>query len=737
MRAIRLRPSRRFVGVLVLVGLAGAIGSCKKPDGGDAASDKALNVILITLDTTRADCLGCYGHPTIKTPNIDRLAREGVRFAQCSTCVPETLPAHTSILTGLYPFAHGSRINGDAVPDAGLVTLAELLQQRGYRTHAQVAAYVLNATWGLKQGFDSYGDITPKAGDDEDRLAGLQEFSSLPANDVADRTLEWLRGQGGQRFFLWVHFFDPHQPLTPPGRLRAQYADPYLAEIAFVDEQIGRLLAELHTRKLDERTLIVLTADHGEARGDHGEKTHGYFAYDSTLHVPLIVWGPRVVSAGRTVAAQVRTVDITPTILALLECPVPVGLHGVSLVPLLSGAADDVQLAAYGESLSAHRAFNYARLYALRNREWKYIHAPRPELYHVRDDPGEARNVALNQPERVAQMRGELEMLLAQAPAVRPAVGQLNPADAARLAALGYAGGGETDTRSEVEAFQDFSGPDLKDRLQDFLAFGEGQTDIAAGNYAAAEQRLRPLAEARPENPGYRLVLAGLLCERGAQADAVKLYEEALALQPERALTYYYLGTTLGELQRYGEAEKYLREAVRRIPDYAGARRFLGLALAQQGKLDAALIEYRTALQLSPRDAKTRGSLVSLLTALGRHAEAADSLREGMRQDPGNAALANNLAWQLATSPDANVRDGPAAAQLAEQVCRAAGPQVTADQLDTLAAAYACAGRFEDAVRTAQQAIDLAEKAANAVLVQQVQARLKLYQAGRAFVDGS
>lgn len=335
-----------------------------------------FNVLLITLDTTRMDSLGCYGHPVIQTPHIDALAREGARFTQCSSSAPITLPSHASIMTSTYPFVHRARNNGRYLIDKSNLTLAELLKTNGYTTGAEVAAYVLNAMWGLDQGFDSYRGVEKGSQQSATSMENLEGWQSQKADVVCNLAMEWLQQNGLHRFFLWVHFFDPHLPLIPPKKFEAQYDDPYLAEIAFVDEQIGRLMGELRRMKLDKHTLVALTADHGEGRGQHREDTHAYYIYDSTMSVPLVFWCPAVIPAGRRIDCQVRTVDIAPTVLALLGMAEQPGFQGRSLLPLLAGETTDLGLGAYGESVLAHETHGYGQLWFYRADGWKYIHAP-------------------------------------------------------------------------------------------------------------------------------------------------------------------------------------------------------------------------------------------------------------------------------------------------------------------------------------------------------------------------
>src|SRR5262245_12285141 len=297
-----------------------------------------LNLLLITLDTTRADRLGAYGWPASATPALDRIGRDGVLFDRAVAPAPLTLPAHASLFTGDYPPHHGVRDNGGFFLDERETTLAERLKARGLKTGGFVGSYVLDRTWGIGQGFDTYFDNFDLSKFDTPSLGEVER----PANEVADRALGWLETVRSSRFFGWVHFYDPHSPYTPPEPYRTRFADrPYLGEIAFVDSQVGRIVAFLEAQHLIDRTIIVVAGDHGESLGAHGESTHGFFIYDAVLHVPLMIRAPYDVLHGRHVANVVRSVDVMPTVLDLLGLPPPDQVDGQSVVPMMTGAVDD------------------------------------------------------------------------------------------------------------------------------------------------------------------------------------------------------------------------------------------------------------------------------------------------------------------------------------------------------------------------------------------------------------
>ncbi len=599
---------------------------------------------------------------------------------------------------------------------------------------------MLDGIWGLNQGFDTYQSAKPDETYRErmDRLTGHQ---SVPANDVADRAIAWLNEHEDKRFFLWLHFFDPHQPWRPPDRFNEQYQHPYLGEVAFMDEQIGRVLDELRRLELDGRTLVAVVGDHGEGLGQHEELTHRYYVYDSTMRVPFILWGPGVVLPGRVVHAQVRVVDVAPTVLDLLGLePLP-GIQGCTLRPLLDGRTADLGLAAYGESVEPFESYGYSRLWTLRADGWKYIHAPRAELYDIRRDPQEETNLAEREPDRLVATRERLVSVVSDVPAEAPrrtaSSGVLDPDMVDRLAALGYIGGsappGGEDELSLLAAFE---GPDPKDGIGVVNRFLKAQAYIDAGQPAEAETLLKELTDKQPTTPAFRSVLARMLWDSGRYAEAAQEYEALLEFQPDDGPEHLRAGRVIGELGDWSRAELHLRRAVELMPGFADAHAYLAHVVARQDRLDEARVAFARARQIEPGNEVAALGWSSLLAAQGDRAGSLRVLREALKHNPDSVLMANNAAWQLATAPDAALRDGAEAVRLAEHVRSLQGESVSAEVLDTLAAAYAEAGRMEDAAAMARRALELAERAESAVLTADIRARLALYEAGKPYRDG-
>ncbi len=432
---------------------AWVIGAALTAASTSCAPPPPTNLVILTLDTTRADRLSAYGFQSASMPAIDRLAREGIVFQQAMTVAPLTLPAHCSLLTGLYPPSHGVRDNASPPLDPSHRTLATLLHDRGFRTAAFVGASVLAADRGLARGFDLYRDTTTT---DADAPARVRR----PGNEVVDDALRWLNDRDTSPFFLWVQLYDAHAPYQPPEPYRSQYgSDPYEGSLAFLDSQVGRVVQSLEARHQLSRTLVVLAGDHGESLGDHGELEHGVFLYDSVLHVPLLMRVPGV--APRLFAPVTSLVDVLPTMFSFLHLP-PVQVDGLDLAPAIRGAVRTIERPVYAESLYPERV-GWSALRALRDERFKFIDAPRPELYDLETDPFEERNRYAPGLATARAMVGHLDALAALWRG--PAVGQVEPVPAdvrARLAALGYV---SEDARSAGP-----SGLDPKDYIEMYNA---------------------------------------------------------------------------------------------------------------------------------------------------------------------------------------------------------------------------------------------------------------------------
>ena len=592
-----------------------------RPAVGEAAPEHPINVILLTVDTLRPDALGWVAGRNA-TPEIDALAGEGFRFPAAVSPAPVTLPAHASLLTALIPRRHGVRDNGQVLGSAP-PTLAEHLSSRGYATAAFISGYPLAAEFGLDRGFAYY---------DDELTAGSGGRLERPAAETTAAALRWLSA-AAEPWFLWIHYYDPHDPYTPPAPFSS--SDPrraYEGEVRAVDRAIGRVRRGLASG-LQGRVLTLFTADHGESLGEHGEQTHGFFIYDSTVTVPLVVHFPGRVAPGAS-ALGARLVDLAPTVLELLgQPPLAPDLDGVSLAGLLTGGETSVP-PAYLESRRPWSSYGWAPLRAIRQDAWKLIAAPRPELYDLSSDPGETKNL-LDQRRGIARRLVAALRRIEERPAVTAdSLGE--PEAMARLRALGYVGAGAepgepppglADPKDRLQLWNRLSEavallearryPEAVARFDIVLAqepgnpfalSRSGAALLAAGQVAAAIPRLRRAARASPADPETRNALATALSHTGADAEAIAEWMELARLQPRRTAAWINLATVLGRGGKIPEAVRALERAVELAPERADLTRRLAVArfdLARReavaGDLTAARRHLDLALRAAPQ----------------------------------------------------------------------------------------------------------------------------------------
>jgi len=620
-----------LVAAVGLVGVLAAVGvyALARRDG----AGRGLNVLLVTLDTTRADYLGCYGRSAARTPNIDQVAREGVLFRQCMASSVQTLPSHATILTGLYPYVHGVRRNGSDRLVPAAVTLAETMKAAGYATAASVGSFVLDELTGLAQGFDVYRGVPPA------RITMNLDTAERKGDQVCNDAIGLLRNLARQRFFLWVHFFDPHYPYESSRVADRESPEAYEDEIAFMDQQVGRLLAELRKLGLADNTLIVLAGDHGEGLDQHDEFEHGYFLYQTTVHVPLIVRCPRVVPSGREVAAVVRLVDVAPTILDLAGVQPASQMQGVSLRPLLTGTAEDLHLAAYSEAFEVHTLLRLSRLWALTSGQWKYLASSQPRLYDLQTDPGELHDLLAEQPERAAALREQLRTLLAEAPP--PLAGdstvKLSSSEVARLESLGYLGAVRNRDRaafSEAELLESQE-PDPHPYARILGVYGRARDSLwRGGQLTEIERRLREVVQALPLAPAPRSDLGVVLIRQGRYVEAAQVLEQALAVVPEDAhIRLRYVSALMG-MQRWEDALAQANRVLSELPGDAAAEAMVGTALSRLQRWDQAREHLEAAVRAEPRNTYNLQALGEAYHQLGMFGQAADCFRQVLALDP-------------------------------------------------------------------------------------------------------
>jgi arylsulfatase A-like enzyme/Tfp pilus assembly protein PilF len=629
------RQGRRrvwIVGLAVVVAAGAGMVLCWAKGIGPwhAGLPGRLNVLLITADTTRADYLGCYGGKAI-TPNMDSLAREGTLFRRCSTSVVLTTPSHCTIMTGLYPFIHGVRRNGeDHLPDAA-TTLAEVFKEVGFGTAASVGSYVLDPRFGLAQGFDAYRSGLPQAGSAD------TDAAERKGDKVCDDALALLRERARQRFFLWAHFYDPHYPYESRVHTDIGSAAAYADEIAFMDAQIGRLLDALRQLGLERNTLVVLVGDHGEGLDDHGEFQHGYFAYETCQHVPLLMRCPGVIPAGRQIAELVRTVDLAPTILELADLPALPEVSGVSVAPLLSGRSTGLQIGAYCETLEPYTVLRLSRVRTFTEEKWKYIWSPGPRLFDLETDPGELKNVIGEHPDTAASLRERLRVLIAESPPRIPPdkAKALNSAEIARLESLGYVGTASPDSGDspELDTFEPRE-PDPHTFAAVIRAYQDGWEALRSRLFAKAEGRMREVLAVLPDAPVPQRDLAQALWRQGKLEEAARCYELALSAMPSDLRMRGDYAMMLMDAGQWEQVILQATEILRTAPDDFVAHVMLGAAYEKLGRLDDARQHLEAATRLQPAYAGTIRALGDVYMKQRRFAEAAECFRRMLALQP-------------------------------------------------------------------------------------------------------
>jgi choline-sulfatase len=597
------------------------------------------SLVLVTLDTVRADHLGCYGDRQAVTPWLDRLAGEGARFANVSSAVPLTLPSHTSLLTGLLPPHHGLRNNGAGGLRPGTATLATLLAGAGYRTGAFIGAFVLDHRFGLNQGFEVYDDEIER-----DPNADFALEAERPGREVVDRALAWLEKDDGRPFFLWVHLYDAHAPYTPTPAWAARHPGrPYDGEISGVDEQVGRILEALRRRGLDGRTAVAVAADHGEGLGEHGELTHGLLLYEPTLHVPLLLRAPWALKP-RVVETPVSLVDLAPTLAGLLGHPFPGTLDGRDLSRELLAGGEPAPKEIYAETRYP-ATFGWSPLSALRRRDLKYISAPAPELYDLRRDPREGANL-LAKPGAATlgntdPARGFAQRLAAiEAGAVQ---GPTQAADAetkAKLASLGYVAAAPAPPRAGAPPG---SSPDPKTMVDLFQRFEAANARLTGGGAADAIAELATLVAADPANPVFRGKLAAALRERGETGKALPLYRQAAAAAPRDPEAWYNLASALQEAGKGEEARQAIEQALKLDSRRPEAHNTLGIIELGEGRTEEARREFAAAAEIDPRNAAALNNLGNALRAEGKLDEAESAYQRSVAVAPRYAEPLNGL----------------------------------------------------------------------------------------------
>ncbi|NIM58634.1 MAG: sulfatase-like hydrolase/transferase [Candidatus Aminicenantes bacterium] len=561
-----------------------------------------LNVLLVTLDTTRADRVGYYGYKKAKTPNLDFLAANGVMFSDAYSQVPLTLPSHCSLLTGTYPLYNQVHNNGFYYLDHSHLTLAEILREEGFKTAAFVSSFTVDSRFGIDQGFDSYDDTF-------DANEILKNFrSEKRAEQVFTSFSHWLDQNFDQNFFCWVHFFDPHVPYDPPSPFKEEFAErPYDGEIAYMDYYIGRIVDKLKKKNIFDKTFIILAGDHGEAFGEKDEIDHGYFIYEATLRIPLILYFPKRLPSNKVVESRARLIDIAPTVLEMLTIPVVKEIQGVSLLPYIEGRKKE-SLPSYIETYFPQENYGCSALIGLIAGDWKYIQAPKPELYNLKLDPQEEKNVFYLRKKVASAMKKELERMIHEFSAKKEARRKkLTSQEREKLRSLGYVDSGLPEGRKESIL------PDPKDKIAEYRLFFQGNVYETQGDFKRAQQ----------------------------------YYEELLHLNPRIPHNYVRLAYVFQKMKKIKEAVQLLELGRKRMPDSKIILAGLGFAYLNGGMKEEAIETCQQALRLDPQFFDVLFLAGTIMWMEKKWAEALDYFERAIEIEPENKTLQQRYAFCL------------------------------------------------------------------------------------------
>lgn len=616
-----------LLATVILAGIAARI-FLQKPSFARLRKGQDFNVILITLDTTRADRIGCYGFPGGETPTLDLLASRGVRFERCYAQTPLTLPSHTSIMTGTLPMFHGVRDNGGFLVPHQMKTMAELFKDKGYATGAFIAAYVLDSKWGLNQGFDTYFDRFDLSKFKRISLGTVQR----PGNEVLDEALPWLEKKRENRFFAWIHFYDPHTPYEPPPPYDERYAaHPYLGEIAFTDSQVGRVWQFLEANDLVRSTLLVIAGDHGESLGEHEETSHGFFVYQSAIHVPLIFITPFAPFQGRVAARVSALTDILPTVCEMAGLPIPAEVQGRSLVPFFSRPKHDDSSLAYSETYYPRFHYGWSELRSVQNAEYKLILAPVPELYDIVRDPKEQNNLVYLEKGVFEDLSAKAEAFIAASSrnAYETDYSKIDEETREKLAALGYIG-----------SFADpakLKGKKLGNPKEKITVFNELSRARELGMGDKPDEAIaiiKGLIAVDPDITDAYFSIGNIYFQQQKFHEAIDYFKQVLERKPDDTFAAINIALSYEGLGKFDEAEQFILDYVAKGFEESQLYFMLGSMNFAQKKYDKAIPYFEKCLSLNAESASSHNFLAAIAIVMDDLAPAEDHLRQAIQVNP-------------------------------------------------------------------------------------------------------
>ncbi|HSE42520.1 MAG TPA: sulfatase-like hydrolase/transferase [Acidobacteriota bacterium] len=659
---------------------------------------KNYNVLLITIDTLRADHLPAYGYSGVKAPYLDRISSESMKFVNAFAHAPLTLPSHTSILTGRLPISHGVRDNAGYHLDNSETTLAEILKSEGYTTGAFVSSFILDSVFNLQQGFDFYFDNFDTA-----EFQGMDPRAIERRADETEAAVEqWLDQNSKNKFFAWVHFYDPHDPYNPPEPYKSEYqSKPYDGEIAYTDSVLGKLIAKLESNRLMDRTILIITGDHGEGLGEHREPHHGLFIYNSTIHVPLLIRLPD--AKGKTIDDLIRHIDLAPTVLDFLGFQVPGNMQGASLIPLINGEEKKERLA-YSESLYASLHYGWASLEGITSKKYKYIQAPRPELFDLNTDFSESTNIATKNGPLARAMNSELQEIITKYTNKNVnAEKAIDPDVEEKLRSLGYIG-------TQVPKSRKDESIDPKDKVHIAAAVQEAAGAALLEDYPLALRLIEPVIQEQP-NMSEALYIAGVSHAFVGNYDkAIDYLLQTIALSPGHAMAEYNLGAAYLTKNDLKQAEYWLKKVVAASPKLMNAQLKLGQVYMMQKKPDMAAPHFAVAVKFYEDSIRTSGgtknksdlyaSLAEIQFSSGDSKNAEVNLQKAIELEPSKRMLHYNLAqvYESLNQKDSAIREYEAEMKIDPTNFRA---------FTNAGILYYEARRLDDAARCFQKSVEL------------------------------
>lgn len=599
---------------------------------------REFNYILISVDTLRADRVGCYGFQGVETPVMDMFASRGVLFENCMAHTPLTLPSHTSLLTGTLPLFHGVRDNGGFLVPQELETLAEVFKQNNYSTSAFVAAYVLDSKWGLDQGFDTYFDQFDLSKYKSISLGNVQRRG----DEVIDEALTWLSQHKDGKFFTWIHLYDPHTPYDPPSPFRERYPNhPYIGEIAYTDSQLGRLWGYLEANDLVDNTILIFVADHGESLGEHQESTHGYFVYQEGIHVPLIVVTPFPELHDLRRVSVVSLVDVMPTFLEMDGIAVPSQVQGRSLIPLMFTEEGTENNFAYAETFYPRFHYGWSELKTIQERRYKLIIAPDLELYDLERDPEERQNLVDSQPAEARRLLNLAEQFIADSSRGGFELNYRSLDEQARekLAALGYIG-----TFADQAALEGRALANPREKIGIFNRLSQSKELMLEEKYDEAVALIQSIIQEDPEVIDAYFTLGNLYFKQRDFKNSLDSFFKALERRPNDAFTVINILNSYLGMGDFAEAERFALGIIGTVPPDSQLFYSVGNIMAIQEKYDEAVTYYQKCMKLNPTSASAYSAIGGVYVKQGKLDEGERYLLQAKEVNPQLRELHFNLA---------------------------------------------------------------------------------------------